>query len=339
LAPSDTLRPVELYSTGDYEFGYVSASEPLDNGGLAVADHFLNQVVLFGPDGLVTGTLGTEGDGPGEFKALASVAQLASGEIATLSHNTSRITVFGEEVETYRTTLRGHSQYLNGRIGAGPVVYAEERGDTAQQLVRANTSGSAPVDAYLPLPAYGDHLPLYQWVVDGEMARKGHPYAGSKSSSINRYGDYALMVDDTAVVVGNLLGRSPTRVLVVRSWPEIEQKNEVIDSFFSQTGRPPEYADLPPIYVSSVYIDDSGRVWLGRTAYRESESQFADYTAIVVNPATMDSQAVVLPKGTHFFLEHFRVRGDRATAVIDDEYGDMEVRVLDLSGLAVVGPR
>jgi len=53
----------------------------------------------------------------------------------------------------------------------------------------------------------------------------------------------------------------------------------------------------------------------------------------------MDSQAVVLPKGTHFFLEHFRVRGDRATAVIDDEYGDMEVRVLDLSGLAVVGPR
>ncbi len=65
-------------------FGVISQIIVDEKGNLYVLDQQLSEVAVFAPDGRRTGTLGREGEGPGEFRRPADVFFLPDGKLAVV---------------------------------------------------------------------------------------------------------------------------------------------------------------------------------------------------------------------------------------------------------------
>lgn len=85
-----TAQPTE-------QFGAVRDVVPLSDGGIAVLDEQGAEVRLFGPDGQYRGTLGSKGDGPGEFRSPIALVSLPGDTIAVFDPVPRRITRFGPD--------------------------------------------------------------------------------------------------------------------------------------------------------------------------------------------------------------------------------------------------
>jgi hypothetical protein len=87
--PRDGVHELQLEEIwrhgGEYDeevlFGLVSSVATDEDGNLYVLDAQLAQVNVFSPDGELTGTLGRQGTGPGEFQAPQQIAMLPGGGV------------------------------------------------------------------------------------------------------------------------------------------------------------------------------------------------------------------------------------------------------------------
>lgn len=337
--PSDTLRLPTLFATGDYAFGEVAFVELLDDGGIAVADYLNSNIALFSENGEFARTIGRTGDGPGETSRPSLVTQFPSGELAVITHDATRITLLGDDPEIFPLRIEELPRYFTGRLAPGPVVYGRhhQRTEEGLDLRLVEARPSADVVEHKPFVRVEDFGGrMYEWVdEDGRQQIKGQPYAQRKPFAVNRHGQYAFTEGDSAIVLGSFED-GVTQRFPAPDWSEIEQKEAVLDDFYGD-GRPPGFELLPPIRFTSIYLDDSGRLWVGRSSYSD-RALGEEYTAFVIDPSTLESVAVLLPARSYMFLENFFVRGDRAAAVVTDSLGVEEVHVLNLSGLPVVGP-
>lgn len=137
------------------EFFGIAGVERLSDGRIAVADHGAHGVRIFGLDGHLLGTSGSEGAGPGEFRQLFSLDLLAHDSLVVFDGSLYRFTVldrdgryvrtFGVEAEdalVWPVAILGGKRILvasgrpfGGKLGSG--VFA----DTARFLV-ADTRGT-----------------------------------------------------------------------------------------------------------------------------------------------------------------------------------------------------
>ena len=99
LAPVVSIGPASLSETGaPEEFGRVNSATLGPDEAVFVADGFNDEVRVFGLDGTYRRTFGRNGDGPGEFRSLYSVAWMGD-RLLTLDPSLGRIGVFSADGE------------------------------------------------------------------------------------------------------------------------------------------------------------------------------------------------------------------------------------------------
>ena len=89
------VRTVGGEDTGEGPvFGHIQGVAVSEKGDLVVLDFFANAVVTVDPDGVVSGTRGSAGSGPGEFEAPFKLGLDSDGVIHVMDPSLSRITRF-----------------------------------------------------------------------------------------------------------------------------------------------------------------------------------------------------------------------------------------------------
>ena len=99
LTPVVSIGPTSLSETGaPEEFGRVNSATLGPDEAVFVADGFNDEVRVFGLDGVHRRTFGRNGDGPGEFRSLYSIAWMGD-RLLTLDSNLGRIGAFSADGE------------------------------------------------------------------------------------------------------------------------------------------------------------------------------------------------------------------------------------------------
>ena len=99
LTPVVSIGPTSLAETGaPQEFGRVNSAALGPDGTVFVADGLNDEVRVFGLDGVHRRTFGRNGEGPGEFRSLYSLAWVGD-RLLTLDPNLGRIGAFSAEGE------------------------------------------------------------------------------------------------------------------------------------------------------------------------------------------------------------------------------------------------
>ena len=99
LTPVVSIGPTSLSETGaPEEFGRVNSATLGPDEAVFVADGFNDEVRVFGLDGVHRRTFGRNGDGPGEFRSLYSVAWMGD-RLLTLDSRLGRIGEFSADGE------------------------------------------------------------------------------------------------------------------------------------------------------------------------------------------------------------------------------------------------
>ena len=94
LPPALVIGASAGLEDGPDVFGHVSHAIGLSGGHVAVADAMAGEIRVFDAEGRHVRTLGGRGDGPGEFAALWTLAELAGDTIAAVDLSRVRISVF-----------------------------------------------------------------------------------------------------------------------------------------------------------------------------------------------------------------------------------------------------
>jgi len=129
LVPVMSIGPKSVAETGaPEEFGRVNSVAVGPDGTLFVADGFNREVRVFGLDGVHRRTFGRNGEGPGEFRSLYSLAWVGD-RLLTLDPNLGRIGEFSVEGEWLG------QQRIEGSV-SGPVGHIRFRPVSADRVYR-----------------------------------------------------------------------------------------------------------------------------------------------------------------------------------------------------------
>jgi hypothetical protein len=112
LATSGAGAPNEFYSVAD--------ATRLSDGSIAVADGGSNQVRVFSRSGTFLYSAGREGDGPGEYRRLASVEEVVGDSLVVFDRSAKRLTILDSKRTVGRiVSLRRESNWINRPHAAG----------------------------------------------------------------------------------------------------------------------------------------------------------------------------------------------------------------------------
>lgn len=140
IGEEPTVRIGAVDGEDPYRFYRITAATRLADGRIAVADAGSGQVRIFGADGGHALTLGSQGDGPGEFRSIRSLA-VRGDSVMVFDDQLTRVTVYrvsGAFVTTWSVGMAS---------GAIPMAMAELRfeGDGRAFGVDAmNIAGGSP---------------------------------------------------------------------------------------------------------------------------------------------------------------------------------------------------
>lgn len=131
------LRLGSVYGRPEEQFGTIRGVVPFADGGVAVLDGQAAEIRLFDADGTYRMTLGSQGQGPGEFERPITLALLPGDTLAVYDAGPRRITRFGPDGAFVRTTtLKNTSARIvataflaDGRL-IGQSVYLDPDGAT-----------------------------------------------------------------------------------------------------------------------------------------------------------------------------------------------------------------
>lgn len=124
LGSDPTLRLGSLDGQPEEQFGEVAGVLPLPDGGVAVLDGQAADVRLFDSEGGYRGTLGSKGQGPGEFQSPIDLGLLPGDTLAVYDSGPRRVTRFGLDgilgrittLEETRARIVAASFLADGRV-------------------------------------------------------------------------------------------------------------------------------------------------------------------------------------------------------------------------------
>lgn len=281
LTPVVSIGPKSLTEThSPGEFGRVSSATLGPDEELYIADMLNSEVRVFDMDGDHRRTFGRDGEGPGEFKSLYSVAWVGD-RLLTLDYNLGRITEFSAQGEPL-----GQRQTI-GRYGGSParlrffhvgpdetyaITLVAGEGGLSQLFARHDARG-ATGDT---LPALASSLTQPSSIVceynDGWIWGIAIPFA---SAFVQHPGPgrtmYTAVTDDYRIAV--VRGADTLRV-IKRALPaerisdeEWEASNQEFRSFIAETPgaecepRRPTRPDAKP-FIGDLFIAPDGKLWI-----------------------------------------------------------------------------
>ena len=153
-APSATGQADLLFSIGTAlgdgpnAFGQVVSVVSDRDGQIYVADEIANQIQVFGSDGIFRASIGRQGEGPGEFSRLYSLALLGD-TLAALDPRNARITLLtrnGEPAASFlHQPLSGDRRHIRlfqtGPREIATMIVRVEDGNVARKIVRFELDG------------------------------------------------------------------------------------------------------------------------------------------------------------------------------------------------------
>jgi hypothetical protein len=105
----------------DYEFVSIFAARRLPNGAIAVADRQTQSIRVYSEKGQLTGKLGRDGEGPGEFRSIRGI--VVTGDTLTVyDGNLLRLTHYlanGTLVGTQAVRTSDERVHIGGRLADG----------------------------------------------------------------------------------------------------------------------------------------------------------------------------------------------------------------------------
>jgi hypothetical protein len=152
-------------SGGWHEFHRVRDATRLADGSIAVADGGSNEIRVFSAAGEFSISIGREGAGPGEFRALSSVDRFGDDSLLAFDPGLQRLTVASIDGTSLRV-LRPHPADLRlasvlPLTDSSFVVVTRERGSDASDgsvrrgslsLLRLSASSGVPIDTITSMP-------------------------------------------------------------------------------------------------------------------------------------------------------------------------------------------
>lgn len=284
LVPIVSIGPTTLTDQGGPdEFGRVSAVAFGPDGTVFVADERNSEVRVFGLDGAHRRTFGREGEGPGEFRSLYSLAWVGD-RLLTLDPRLGRIGEFsaeGEWLGQRRTVMAGFSGspafirfYPVGPNEVFRFAYSPEReaiwvghhagGDTGD-TVPGPRSPDPPLPGAIP-PMFCEGDGAFS-VIGAPFAPKSlrHPASGGIAYSAWGY-FYRIAVTDTAGDTVRIIERAlPAEPISDEEWAggRSEEYDELRESFPNTTCNPRTFTrpDRKP-FIDEIFVAPDGKLWV-----------------------------------------------------------------------------
>lgn len=256
--------------SGRHDFGAVISGVLLPDGTAAVVDALMYEVVVVGPDGTVTQTIGREGEGPGEFKHPLSVTRKGSDTLVVEDDGNRRFSFYeaGELVREERYASADFGPDYSARRWSGESLMWTRWSTPAplpegwtHQHVLGSRPGSPAVDTLASYRVFEDSGPE----MDNPF-RSGGTAGTTDGAVITAWGHdpaYAqYFVDGAPPLLVRWDESAP--VLTDSLWAEHEA--DVRGRFGARAvvrmGRRTDVPSVP--LIGEVQGDSEGRVWLAR---------------------------------------------------------------------------
>ena len=321
-----TVRPIASSSDSALLTSVVDAEVGSD-GTVYVADGGDGGVIALSPTGAVLRSIGRQGDGPGEYRAVTTLQLLRGDSVLVYDRVHSRITIFppdsGAPVWTQHLSLPGApAPYWAVRTEEGDAIVAAYRrpsrpdedptvAASARDVLRVFDSGGHLIrDSLLLLN------PRQALVVrsPGNISRIDHPIGRRSILRVAGGKLFSVWTDSAAVEVHTLDGRREGRFAV--HVPAVPVTSTEMDSVlsglrpvFHSAFRESAPETWPP--VRGLVADDASRIWLGLATRLGSPGEWAAFDS---SGAYLGS--ITLP----WNAELKAVRDDHAYAVQKDEF-------------------
>ena len=341
VSPTWTLveehRVGSLEGTGPDAFARLKGLVALDGGGFAILDSQIQELRVFGPDGVHIATHGGKGQGPGEFVAANGLMLGSSGRLWVPDARNGRMSVFDPEdgfVESFPFADGNFNATWNGAMVDGSRIYRPV-GTGNRRLLRIFDLTMTQVDS-LPLSSDGSEGEefdptrqpgaFYQEMGGGYMAYS-IPFYASEVRYIGRRGVFWSNQDggDAAYRFKRWRPGGDTTLIVETRRPPVAvptvERDSVIDMMREMTSNMGvgewDWSRVPTIKpaVEDIFESDEGNLWV-RTPAADGGVLFDVYS----RDGTHLGTASLGPDLNLFDRVAPVVRGELAWLVVTDEF-------------------
>lgn len=102
--PADPIFQIgTVFGEAEYQFARIADAGFLSDGRVVVADQMRKTIRVFSPEGEFLGSMGGDGEGPGEFRRVGDIVVLPGDSIAAWDARLRRLTVFDSQGKSVRT--------------------------------------------------------------------------------------------------------------------------------------------------------------------------------------------------------------------------------------------
>ena len=307
----------ELPSTADVFFGSVTDVDVFPDGRIAVNDGLSHQVHIFFATGEYSGSVGREGQGPGEIGGAQDIAITTGGHLLVLDFSNMRISEWNSELE-FGGSTRISGGHPIGMAPWGDSILLKLHDFTSRRNILAVAEGNTESsELYL--------RSLLEWAEGSEEA------VSCMFCFFHADGDRVLLpLGDTVYTVNEIdrtggVNSSYTRSGVPaarRSEAELQRLRERMGAFANAEGGS---STGPGLYQhrfrrNSIATDAESRVWLMPSHNPETDAAAADvfdstgYLASVDIPVTSDGIWIV---GSRLYVSYQSDIGEPAIAVYE----------------------
>lgn len=333
---AEELRVGTLEGTGPSAFAYLKGLVALDGGGFAVLDSQIQELRVFGPDGVHMATHGRRGQGPGEFADANGLMLGPDGRIWVPDGRNGRMSVFDPEdgfIESFPFADGNYGWVWDGAMVDGSRIY-RPWSDGNREQIRVYDLTMTLVDS-IPLPSdqpedeeyYPESNPccFYQETGGGYMMY-GIPFFASEVRFIDSRGSvWSTRGGDPAYRLSRWEPGGDTTLVVETRRPAVPvpvaERDSVIDAMrqmLSDAGasRQWDWSRIPNVKpaVEAIFQSAEGNLWV-RTPSADGGVLFDVYSGDGGHLGTAS-----LRSGLNLWDQVDPVvRGDLAWLVVTDE--------------------
>lgn len=264
----------------DFYFGRIADLAAADDGRIYVADVEARHVKVLSPDGVLQDTVGTRGDGPGEFRHPLKLALARGDSLYVLDGADGRVHVFTPELAFERVFLARTDQgrpikmMIPNGTGSNPdraffFVYSPGARavvqEDAQMVVRSVSPGGTINGTLFTTPPY---RMISKDLGNGGRVFLNVPFTPYPNYALGPTGRVHYAYGDSLKVTAYGPTGQPERTVRVpfESTPPVTD-GEIVDVLEDRTrGREQVRSQIPdskPAFTQFL-VDDEGRYWFGR---------------------------------------------------------------------------